>query len=133
MANYSSPYLEINDERVFYLPTTLNVDQGRGNFNVRSVTSGAGQTSTVQTRDDTTRVSRVEFTLIPTDSAFANEADWSRLTASPLGVTIRIGDGDPNARNSAGTYTRMRLTDSRTFESGPDSSVTLVFMGDPVQ
>lgn len=133
MANFSSPYLEINDERVYYLPTTLNVDQGRGNMNVRAVTSGAGQTTTIQTRDDTTRISRIEFSLIPEDQVFANEADWTALTYSANGVTIRIGDGDPNARNSAGTYTRMRLTDSRTFESGPDSSVTVVFMGDPVQ
>lgn len=131
MPNFSSPYLEINDVRVYYVVGSLNVDPGRGNMNVRSVTSGAGQTTTVGTRDDTTKVSRIEFSMIPTDNVFANEADWTNTSPNSAGNVIRLGD--EVGQNSAGTYTAMRLTESRSFESGPDSTVSFVFMGNPVQ
>ena len=129
--NFSSPILEINDVTVPYVSGSLKLNRGRGNVNVRSVSSGGGGTTIVATVDDSTRISNISFEVIPTNDQFRNERDWSALSRLVNGCTLRIPDSDPNNKAAAGTYTQMHLSEDREFVSGPDSAVTLTFMGNP--
>jgi len=125
VATTSNPTILINNEAIQYVPNTFKYTEGKGEFNVRTQTSGGGKTQVVTTKNVETNLSMAEFQLMPTQENINRAREWKENFDQNV---MQFYETDVFDGRTIGT---ISIVNDYEVEIGQDSTFTLEWKGAP--
>lgn len=123
----SNPSIEVNDRTVAIVPNTLVFNDGVGDVNVRTQSSGGGVVDAIITEDAETKIGMVKFGLYVTDENRASIREWQENRYNG-GNTIKFSQ---RGLSLPAAFTNMHITTSPEYAASADGTVEVEFMGNP--
>lgn len=122
----SVPAVIVNNETMKIIPGSLTYNGGEPAVNVRAVSAGGNNTTTVHGVDASTGVGMVKFTMATTPDMDGLIAEWKEQVAgNSIEFVERVG-----AENVKRSFRNMSLINEVERSTGPDGTIELEFKGD---
>jgi hypothetical protein len=119
----SNSSVNINNEPIRIIPNSLVINDGKGEVNVTTQSSGGGDVETVHGVNVETRIGKCNFSLPPTADNVDKIREWlSNGNANAISVT------DENFER---VFQNASLTNNPDLALGQDTTLDVEFMSDP--
>lgn len=121
MAALVNPAIVINGEPVSYVPNSFEFDDGYGERNIRTQTTGNGAIEQVITENVETQMGRVKFSMLSTTDNIANLTTWlQNLESNAIELS---------ATDFTRQFAQMCITSEPPKPGGQDAQFDVEFKG----
>lgn len=122
MTSLTNPAILINGSPVAYVPNSFEFQDGYGDRNIRTQTTGSGNVEQVVTEDVETQIGRVKFTLLSTVENIESVTTWQQNVDEN---TIELS-ADPDFTRQ---YANMVIVSEPVKPGGQDANFDVEFKG----
>ncbi len=125
MSALSVPGISVNNTPIGIVPNSFKFTLGKGEINVRAVSTGGGASESVHTEDAEMKIGKMSWEMYNTSETQEFISGWK----SNIGTNFVSGQQPGTPPLSGGS---MSMVNDPDFEASADGVVAVEFEGDPL-